>query len=116
MDGLRYTGRWRDRSSLRCRQGGVNGVFLDGGDEAVAAAVQGLNHVLLSSTIPHRAARRHHPAGQRGFTDQAAGPDLFDELVFGHDPMTMLNQIGQHIEDLGLDLDHMAAAAQLIAL
>ena len=41
---------------------------------------------------------------------------MFDELVFGHYPVTMLNQVGEHIKDLGLELDHMAAAAQLIAL
>jgi hypothetical protein len=39
-----------------------------------------------------------------------------DELVFRHDAMTLLNQVGEHIKDLGFELDRLTAAPQFMAL
>jgi hypothetical protein len=62
------------------------------------------------------AAHRHHPAGQRRLTNEAARPQLLEQFFFADQAVAVLDHIGQEIEYLRLDLDRPPAGAQLIAL
>ena len=101
----------------QCRSRGVRrlDLLLDGGEELVAAAVDGADHRLLPAAVPDCPARRLDPAGQGRVGDEAAAPDLVEQLGPWHDPVVVPDQVGQDLEDLGLQVAGDAAPAQLVA-
>ena len=48
--------------------------------------------------------------------NEPVAPDLVEEFGFRHHALAMAQQIGQHVEDLGFNVDDLAAASQLDAL
>ena len=70
-----------------------------------------LDEPLLPPPVADSPARRRQPAGQGGLTDEPAQPQLIEELFLGHDPVAVLDEIGQDIEHLGLELGHLAGIA-----
>jgi len=48
-----------------------------------------LDEVLGLSSIPDGLPHRPHRATERGITDELIGPDLFTQLVLGHDTIAM---------------------------
>ena len=66
--------------------------------------------------IADRLARGVDAARKRGFRDDAALPDVLEQIVLGDDVVAMLHQMHQQIEHLRLDRDDLAAAAQLAAV
>jgi hypothetical protein len=57
-----------------------------------------------------------HPAGQRRLTNEAARPQRLEQFFFTDQAVAVLEQIGQEIEYLRLELDRPPAGAQLTAL
>jgi hypothetical protein len=53
---------------------------------------------------------------QDGLIDKRLGPELFEQLLSGDRTVAVLDEIGQHIEHLGLDLEHCPGTAELIEL
>ncbi len=88
----------------------------DGPDELVAAPADGPDVALRFAVVAERAAGRLDAAGQCRLTDEASTPHGVEQLLLGHEPVMVADQLGQHVEHLGLDTDHLAVRAQLVAL
>jgi hypothetical protein len=74
-----------------------------------------LDKSLRPPPVAYGPACRHQSAREGGLSDEPAGPQLLEELFFGHDPVAVLEEISQEIEYLRLELDQLAGRAQLIA-
>ena len=70
-----------------------------------------LDEPLLPSPVADGPARCRQSTGQGGHSDEPAGPQLGEEFFLGHDPVAVLDEIGQDIEHLGLELGHLAGIA-----
>ena len=72
-----------------------------------------LDEALRPAVVAERLPRRLHAAGDRGLGDDAAVPDLLDDLLFGHEALAVRHQQREEREDLRLQADGLAARAQL---
>ena len=88
---------------------------IKGRDETEAALVIGANQALSLAEVADRPARGVDPARKRGLGDDAPAPDGAQDLVLAHDPVAVLHQQHEQVVDLGLDVDHLAPLAQLLA-
>jgi hypothetical protein len=93
------------------RRGGRPGRRLDRGQELVPAAVDGADQPLLAAAVADRLAGRLHPAGQGRLAHEPAAPDPVQQLGLGDEPAAVADQVGQHLEDLRLQVAGDAAAA-----
>ena len=93
----------------------IVGLLLDRGDEAVPAAVDGLHDALVPPGVADRLAQLLDPGGQCRLRHEAVTPDGLEQLGLGHHPVPVLDQVGQHVEHLRLDVHELVAAAQLVA-
>ena len=107
----------RQNCTSWCRAGaGRRGLVGGVADEAVAAPRHRADQPLLAAGVADRGAGGADPAGQRRQRDDAALPDGVEELVGADHPVLVADQVGEHLEDLRLDLDRAAGAPQLDAL
>ena len=102
--------RWR-----RARRPGDVRRAADGGDELVAAAVHGADHLLRCAVVADGDPGGSHPAGERRLADEAVPPDRVQQLRLRHDPVAVLDQVGQDVEDLRLDVHRRPAPPDLEA-
>ena len=61
----------------------------------------GLNDALLRAFIVHGPADPRQAPGQRRFADEDPRPELFEEFRLGHHAVTMLDEVGEHLERFG---------------
>ncbi|WP_249150125.1 hypothetical protein [Bradyrhizobium sp. JYMT SZCCT0180] len=83
-------------------------------DEPEAAPVQRPDKKLIRSVVAKHASGAIDAAGERGFRDHPAMPDRVDQLILADDPVMVAHQVNNDIEDLRLDVDGHALAAQLV--
>ena len=81
--------------------------------ELIAASVHRPDEGLATSVVADRLASRCHRARDRRIGHVLAGPERVEELGLGDDALAVRHQVAQHVEDLGLELHHLAASAQL---
>ena len=91
--------------------GGIVGFLDDRRDEAVAAAVHRRDDALLLAVVAYRSPRLLEPAGDRRLADEPIAPHDVEQLGFGYEPVAMGDQVDQHVEHLGFDVDDLAAAS-----
>ena len=63
----------------------------------------------------HRLARRPDAGVQRRLADELLGPQLLQQLLLGDEALTLLDEVGQHIEHLWLQRHQCPGPTQLIA-
>ena len=85
----------------------------DCANEAMAFARDGSDQLLVLAGVAERLPRGVNPTAQGCIRNNTALPDRGDEIVFADNALTILDEVDQHIEDLRLDIDRLAAAAQL---
>jgi hypothetical protein len=76
--------------------------------------VLSLDNFLSCPIIAHRLARQRDTAREGGFTHYLPRPDVVQQFIFGHNMVMVLEQIGEHLEDFGFDLDPCAMAGEAI--
>ena len=91
-------------------------VLADLADETDALARQCLDQSLLVAGIADRAASRVDPVEQRGFRNTAPVSDRGQQFVLADHTATVLDQVNDEIEDLGLDRHAFTGADQFAAL
>ncbi len=82
-------------------------------DEAQAFAGNGADQLLFAATVADRLAGGIDAARQRGVRNDTATPDRRDEIASADDPLAVLQQVNQNVEDLRLDCNPLRAAPQL---
>jgi hypothetical protein len=104
-----------DRRPRRSGPGGPDGLphHLDVRHEPEAAAPHGADDALRRAVVAHGLAGGLDAAAQGGRGDEAMAPDLVQQLVPRDEPLPVLEQMAQHVEDLGLDGAHLASPAEL---
>ena len=85
---------------------------VDRRDEAVAAAMRGLDEARRLRVVAKRAADLAHADLERGIADEHPGPDGVHELVLGHQPAGVLGQVLQHAERFRRQRDRHAVMEQ----
>jgi hypothetical protein len=75
---------------------------LDRGDEAVTLTMYCLNGRSIAQPLLYNFPQLGEAAREGGFGDKGVGPALGEEFVFGHHPVTMFEQVEQHLKHLGL--------------
>ena len=88
----------------------------DGADELVSAAAHRPDEALRFAVVAERPPGRLDPAGQRRLTDEPPAPDRVEQLFFGDAPLVVADELGQDVEHLRLDADHLVTVAQFVAL
>ena len=73
------------------------------GDEAESPAVDRPDEALRPAVVAERLARGLDAARDRGLGDDAAVPDLLDDLVLADQALVVLDQQGEQREDLRLE-------------
>src|SRR5450432_2538032 len=91
-------------------------VLADLADETDALARQCLDQSLLVAGIADRAASRVDPVEQRGFRNTAPVPDRGQQFVLADHTATVLDQVNDEIEDLGLDSHQGSSAPQFATI
>src|SRR5262245_13743649 len=90
---------------LRCHWSvptqGLVVTHLDGYDKAIAAAAERFDDALLPSAVPNGLAGGCHMLMHSGVADALRGPEVLDQFILGDDAITMRNEVGEHIENLG---------------
>jgi hypothetical protein len=86
------------------------------GHKPIPAPVLGLDERLSIAVIAQRLARRGDTASERGFAHDLSRPECVKQFVFGDEPVTMLDEIGQHVEDFTVEFERLAGAAQFVEL
>ena len=76
----------------------------DFGDELVAAAEHRADHRLAGPVVTDRPARRLDSAGERRLADEAIAPHVVEQLRLGDDPISVSDEVSEHVEDLPLDV------------
>ena len=79
--------------------------------ETKALARKGADQPLILAIVGDRHPRGIDAAGQRGVGDDAAAPHRSDEIILADDPFSILHQIDEQVEHLGLERHGGAAAA-----
>jgi hypothetical protein len=69
------------------------------------------DQLLLRAVIADRGARRLDPAGDGGVGHDAAVPDMLDQIILGQQPVGIAREMEQQLQDLGLEVAHLASAA-----
>ncbi|HXG19256.1 MAG TPA: hypothetical protein VNN62_09315 [Methylomirabilota bacterium] len=64
-----------------------------------------LNEFLTVTIIAQSFARRRNAACQRGFPDDLSRPEFLQQLIFSDQAVAMLDEVGQYVVDLALQLD-----------
>jgi hypothetical protein len=100
---------------LSSREPLLRNTLLHGGDKTIASAMKRLYEALVPPTIANGPACRRQPTGDSGLADKPAGPELCEDLFLGYKPVAVLDEIGEDIEHLRLELDELACIAQLVA-
>jgi hypothetical protein len=72
--------------------------------------VHRLDEALALATIPHRPPRNGNTALQRRLADKALRPQLLEQFLPPHHPVTVLHQIRQHCEHLMIESDHLSSS------
>ena len=67
---------------------------------------------LAAAVVADGLAHRLDPGGQRRLADEAVAPDLVEQLLLAHDLAAPLHEVAQEVEDLRLDPNLVAVAAQ----
>ncbi len=84
-------------------------------EELKAAAADRLDEALTLAAIAEGLAGGFHAAGNGRLGDNAAVPDLFDDLVAADDTATSGHEVGEEIEDQRLQVLPFSGAPQLKA-
>jgi len=87
---------------LRCLVAGLRAHFPD---EAHAFTRDRANQLLFPAAVADRPSRRVDAACQRRVRYDPSAPDGRNEIVLADDPIAILHQVDQQIEDLRLNLD-----------
>ena len=74
--------------------------------------MDGLDVALLRAAVPQRLPSGHHPAVERRLAHVPFGPDAVEQLVLRDHPAGMLDEHSKHLDDLRLEGDGRAVAAQ----
>lgn len=74
------------------------------GHELVAAAVRRADHRLRGTVIAHRPSGLLDPSGQGRLADELVAPNRVEQFLFAHHPISMLDQVDEHVEHLRLHL------------
>ena len=96
----RRGGRWRAGARRR---------FADVGDEAVAAAGDGLDEA-LALRVAEGAADGGDLGGEVVFLDDGAGPDRGHDLGLGRHPAVVAYEVDQRVQGAGAELYRDAVA------
>ena len=80
--------------------------------EAESLAMRGPDVTLGRPVVPERLARGLDAARDCGIRDDAAVPHFLEQLVAGHQPVPVLDEVNQEREDLGLQRARRSARAQ----
>ena len=86
---------------------------VDGGDEAIAAAVDRLDDVLAGGVIVERLPRRGDASWEHRLAHELPGPEMLEQLVLGDDAVATLDEVAQDVEDLRLELHEPRTSPQL---
>ena len=81
--------------------------------EANAAAVDGLDQRLSLAVVADGLPRGLDAARNGGVRNDTTLPDLLDDLVPGHDPIAVFDELEQQVEYLRFHGHLLAASAQL---
>ena len=84
--------------------------------EADSFARQGADPPLRFAIVAERPARRIDTRGDRRIRHDPSAPYRLQQVVLADDPIMVLHQIDQEIEDLGFDGNQLGAASQLAPL
>jgi hypothetical protein len=63
------------------------------------------DHLLLFAGIADGAPSRIDPAAERGLRDDPTLPNSSEQIVLGNDPVPVLDEVDENVEDLGLYMD-----------
>ena len=74
--------------------------------------MHGAQHRLLLAVVAHCLPGLVHRPGERRRSHADAGPEAVEQLLGGRDPVAVLDQVDEEIEDPGLDRDPPAFALQ----
>ena len=80
--------------------------------EAMSSAGEGANEALFPAGIADRMAYGGQSAGQGGLRYRTTVPDGGNDVVFSDDALPVVDQVVQEVENLRLEIDDLAAAAQ----
>ena len=83
---------------------------LDIADEAITAAMHGLNEARLPRIIVERGANLAHRDLEHGVADEHARPDGVEEIVLRHQATPMLGEMAEQRERLGRQRHLLGAA------
>jgi hypothetical protein len=76
--------------------------------------VDGPDHALRGAVVADRLTRVLDPAVQRRRRHVAVAPDAIEQILLGDDPVTMREQVREHVEHLRLDVEALVRAAELV--
>ena len=102
MSASRPIGELRSRGKSRADAAGVGAHV---GHEVVPAGVDGLDDPLCLPVVPDRPAGGLDPGRQRRFGHETITPDRVEQLLLRDDAVAVDDQIAEHLEHLGLDMD-----------
>ncbi len=71
------------------------------------------DHALRPAPLSQGGARRADRPGEGALADRHVGPHGVEELALRHRAVSVLEQVDEQVEHLGLGLDGLAPAAQL---
>ena len=80
-------------------------------DEPVAAPANVADEALLRPIVADRPPDLLDPGGERGLRDEPIAPHLVEQLLLGHDPLAMRQQVGEHVERARLEVLHSPLTA-----
>ena len=96
------------------RPAGRVGQLLDRGDESVTASVRGPHDPLVAPAVTDSLAELFHAGRQRRLRHELMPPYDFQQLGLGDHTVAVLDQVGEDIEHLWLDVHQLAAGRQLV--
>ncbi len=85
---------------------------MDGGDEAIAAGVEGLDVARGVGRVAERAADLRDGLLEDGVGREHVGPDLIQKLFLGDDAFAVADEVAQNLYGARLDLHRRAVAQQ----
>ena len=88
----------------------------DGADELVPAAAHRPDVALRFAVVAECPPGRLDPAGQRRLADEPSAPHRVEQLFLGDAALAVADELGQDVEHLRLDADHLVTVAQFVAL
>ena len=100
----------------RRRRSGFAEHLLDWGNELIAATSHRSYRVLRVTVVANRLAYGLDTASECSLTNKSAAPNGIEELDLGDDPIAVLEEVEQHIEDLWFHVHNRAVPSELVAL